>query len=1272
MSLIGLGMAAARGSGPNDSWKDIYQRELGSDQAPSLYRGTAPVSGFLDLISRPGWALRSLMAGDVAAAGKHIAMLANDLAPLPFGWIDRKFSFMGLIAPDDWRYPGSYDITTQKEKYEFTDVLEQWGWQGLPHKGSWGRFGIDVVGGVIDPLSLVGTPVGGLARSALKNTTTSLGRGILKGALTTGRTGKSQLLTQFGDGLTDMDDILVHALTKSQNLSDEAVEALKNRSAWSRAAEEAAENVPFGDPRKGGGELVERLIGGSMVRHPEGLQKGAYFWQSLSGPEMKSARRWLINEGHIDAPGGIAIGLPFNIGPQKIYHPVDYLRQTQTFGGVFKTGLAQDMGELASTVGSIWQRTGGALVPWIRGMKHGHAASPGVSDLARTLRGQIHSFDSQTRDDLVKSFGNDPEIVEMFRKKGTDLETFYDKLFPPQRIAMDSMENLPTLKRGSDELKDALDFKDKPSERLRRGIVPFLVSKASKSHQEAVSIANKMKLDTLAAFRRGEDFIVKKTGAVGDKDMLFKTPFRVVEESVREGAKRGPTISLRDLSPDIDDDVMLQLRDMVGRPLNQNEWTFAKRLLNEDLGVDEFAQYSRAFIEQELPRQFLAKNISTQLGPEGLSNWHPDVAQALNPDLLTKAQTSIAREMDYEELYHVLNAARNHSLNSMTDGKLGRRVSDIKPLQQGEYQFSVPEVAHRRLLKDNRERAFQEAENHIEKIARAKDSDVDSETLGKYFNEMMGEVIFERGVLTKLLAGGTFTRRLVGEKGPIRKEIDLTPTPFGEVPSPTQYRVNASGGIEETWRWVGVNEFYKPLLTSHPANPAYHIGNTVGSVFMMASDDRIGWSGVGAVLGMLGGKLGIARSPKIMKAYAKALHTDPRRSLIGMDELRKGLDGLINPMEKVGTTGMTHVEFIEAARNFLGGGMSLDQADLMRNFGETMNVIGKAPKEFFLNRYNPFVNRWSREIGQNMANYVENHLRLHGFKRLIEKGVPAELAGPKIQKLLVDYTVQSKWDQTLRDIFPFIRFRLGSIAWTRAVLTKPRTLMLPAVTQRAADQHEVPQDPSKPPMDSLGIGIPGYKIPTRAGAETTLQNLGMFGLEGSGRRGLMGDLHPLLEAGLEQTLDREIWSGKRFASDTRARGIERMFANEGVSRWGTQRPEIDGLVKKIFDSAPFARQKKTIDKVVENYLADKGLFKSLRDVIGVKERQRSALQEMRTRIEILIEMEQKKGNIYTFTKSLSARPSEQTSPALAAILKQYEISLKAIRDVNARESRGQR
>jgi len=95
MPLIGLGIAAARESRPGDSWQDIYQRELGNDKVPSLYRGTAPISGFLDLISRPGWALRSAMASDWTAAGKHIAMIANDI---PFGWIDRKFSFMGVIA----------------------------------------------------------------------------------------------------------------------------------------------------------------------------------------------------------------------------------------------------------------------------------------------------------------------------------------------------------------------------------------------------------------------------------------------------------------------------------------------------------------------------------------------------------------------------------------------------------------------------------------------------------------------------------------------------------------------------------------------------------------------------------------------------------------------------------------------------------------------------------------------------------------------------------------------------------------------------------------------------------------------------------------------------------------------------------------------------------------------------------------------------------------------------------------------------------------------
>ena len=83
------------------------------DFDPELARGTAPVTGFLEMISRPGWALRSAMVGDLEAAGKHVAQFAMDL---PAGWIDKRLSISNMIFGDG-------DITDPHEKLEFSDVL---------------------------------------------------------------------------------------------------------------------------------------------------------------------------------------------------------------------------------------------------------------------------------------------------------------------------------------------------------------------------------------------------------------------------------------------------------------------------------------------------------------------------------------------------------------------------------------------------------------------------------------------------------------------------------------------------------------------------------------------------------------------------------------------------------------------------------------------------------------------------------------------------------------------------------------------------------------------------------------------------------------------------------------------------------------------------------------------------------------------------------------------------------------------------------------------
>ena len=1287
MGLLGLGLAAATKAGDDSSWEDIHLRQFGTPEMPSSYKGTAPVSGFLELISRPGWALRSALGGDWAAAGKHLVQMAADI---PFGgWVDKKLSLMNL-APDEWKYPGSYDITTEKEKYEFTDMLERWGVQGLPVKGSWGRFGIDVVGGVLDPLSFIGSPAGGLARSALKNTTTTMGRSMLKTALVSGKSGKSDLLRQFGTHDQGLDDILIHAMEKSQALDPRAVGILKEEAKWSRLAEKAE--------KRGGRELGEGygpLGAGFQTTDPAtGLQrmtKGSFFWESRSSPEMQQLTDWLIKEGHVDAPGGITVGIPFTSIESKAAHPIDrvsnYLRENQTLmGSSFRT-MELAMGGLSETVGSLWSRA--------QGMKYSHLIPGAAKGEAQRLKGEVRLLDNFARDDVTVAYTLDKEFQAELAKAGFNrAPTFWDELDPVYRNMLNLMDEAPGI-IGEGEatvkaLKELLKFEDTASPAFKRTLMPFFVAKAGMTNAQALKKANSVKREALNAIRNGQDYTYKKiAGAADDADMLFKSPFRVVDDYSPASKKqdilsyeREHQISIKQA---LDNDIFQagsrphqQLLALAGRALKADEWYKANELAGEvgrwtlDDAKKIFKKESLEFVETQFPMHFQAKGFSKDLKKTPLSNWPKDLwddAKALNPEIMQQITDELGR-LEYGSAALMLKKARNLALDSVVDSKRGRPVSGLRTLQGGEYKLTIPEVAHKRLLADNRRLAHAESAHYIRKIAEeGVEPDVSAEALSEFFKDMFGEVTFERGVIRKLLAGGAIPLKIMGTQAENLKPYEIVAP--GEKSS-FGYKVLKEGSVQKVFHWPGVNKFYKPLLTSHPTNPAYHVGNSVGSIFMLASDDRIGWSGVGAVLDMLGGYLGIAKSPHTMKAYSQALHMDPRKSMLGMHKVA-AIPGLaINK----GGVKYTHQEFVEAARKFLGGGMSMDAADLMADVGSAMGSLAKQKQNPVL-RYNPLTSEAWRKAGENMSNYAENHLRLHGFKKLLESGMDADKAGAQVQKLLVDYSVQGPTDQLLRDIFPFIRFRLGSLAWTRAVLTRPRKLWLPATTQRAADFGEEPRDISKPTTswDKLDVAIPGYTIPTRAGAEVTLGSMGAAAslLPGStAARGLAGELHPILKYALESTTDRDMWSGKKFASDTRARGIEKWVAKEGMSRWGADRPEIDGVLKKLLHSSPISRQLNTANKIFEIFEKEElgGVVGGLKIAISLKERQKDALQELKHRLKVLLAEKQSTGELYSFEKILSAKPAELTDPSLKLLLQDYQRVLFKLRDQAKREALG--
>lgn len=120
-----------------------------------------PIGTFFDWISRPGWAVRSLLTGDVGGAALNSAQFALDLPT--GGFLNRSLSLANLanlpsalgLADSDWAPAG--DLTAGAHRPEATDVLREWG-APAPRSGA-GRLAVDLVGGMVtDPLTFLALP----------------------------------------------------------------------------------------------------------------------------------------------------------------------------------------------------------------------------------------------------------------------------------------------------------------------------------------------------------------------------------------------------------------------------------------------------------------------------------------------------------------------------------------------------------------------------------------------------------------------------------------------------------------------------------------------------------------------------------------------------------------------------------------------------------------------------------------------------------------------------------------------------------------------------------------------------------------------------------------------------------------------------------------------------------------------------------------------------------------------------------------------------------
>lgn len=149
--LVGARPALAP-QGPMPQPGRNVQDVLAEEERPSVFESV------FRFIGRPGFALRSLLAGDPEGSIRNILQFLNETAL--GGFLNQNLTLTSLVG-------GPRDLTSRAQRPEFTDLLRRWG-VATHEIPSMGKLALDVAGGIVtDPLTLVGGAPKGLATGAV-------------------------------------------------------------------------------------------------------------------------------------------------------------------------------------------------------------------------------------------------------------------------------------------------------------------------------------------------------------------------------------------------------------------------------------------------------------------------------------------------------------------------------------------------------------------------------------------------------------------------------------------------------------------------------------------------------------------------------------------------------------------------------------------------------------------------------------------------------------------------------------------------------------------------------------------------------------------------------------------------------------------------------------------------------------------------------------------------------------------------------------------------
>tara|TARA_R100000152_G_C6780335_1_gene212976 strand:- start:892 stop:3753 length:2862 start_codon:yes stop_codon:yes gene_type:complete len=695
-------------------------------------------------------------------------------------------------------------------------------------------------------------------------------------------------------------------------------------------------------------------------------------------------------------------------------------------------------------------------------------------------------------------------------------------------------------------------------------------------------------------------------------------------------------------------------RGFVSKFLDKTETSLRHIPQGLKYAANDYLQKSR------LEENMIGVHVVREFGPKGNLTWHSTKNPTFSHDLSRVGASDIS---EYRRKLNNAVADEGGTGAARVKWELLERaeVEDVRPLDSEKY-LSLPEIIYSRLVRKNREHWRGEFKEFAKKVDTNK-TDLTEKDLVRYAEDIFEDIRPNKTLFSKVISGGRFTIKYAkpkpDEQGTYKKlPLPLRPLAFALFPGMKLHKTKTGTDIV----YPGFNNVWKGLVTSNILNIPYHVRNAVGSVFMGALNPDIGWSGLTAAFRMVPG---ISKSGKDMRLIHKALHADQNIASDAIEEISK-----LNRQGKK-FAGMPIEEFLKIARGALGGRVSHSAMDIVSETGEAFDLLNRKGQNI--------AHKVMFQAGENMANYVENFMRLTALEKLLKKGYEPTRALMDVQKQFVDYTLVSHWEKSLRDMIPFIKYQLGSLNWTKQALSRPRQVAWVGDIQQdqdmLLDSQKDPQSGETP--SAIGIGNLRYDI--GSGGLSTLEALESTGLPSllkgnlieaaASPTKLLEDIHPIYRGALEYAFEKDLYTKQSFFADRRApKWMPDWFVTKLTRQEGITVREIDPLARSLmYDLSPFNRQLRMLDKLIEG--------KYLQPIFGVKE-----IEDMKKRadritlknINKLLRKKLKDGEVKEFLQYSSAYDKENTPYELKQIFKARRELFKKFKQESLEEKREKR